>query len=139
MFLGEYEHTIDSKGRVALPVRFRSGLREGIVISRGFDRCLIVYPLGEWRRMAERLLSLPITRATPRRVNRNMFSGAFQADLDRQGRVLLPASLREYAEIGSDVVIAGLYSHIEIWSKENWASEKAIMIEQAAQIAEEVD
>jgi MraZ protein len=139
MFLGEYELRIDHKGRVAIPARFRDAFRAGLVLSRGFDKCLIVYTMAEWERVADELVSLPVTQLNPRRIARFTFSGAFDLEPDRQGRIILPPALRQYAGVNDEVVIVGSYSHLQIWSKENWVAEKQFMTEHAAEIAEAVN
>ena len=139
MFLGEYELRLDHKGRLAIPARFRDAFRGGLVLSRGFDRCLIVYTLDEWGRVAEELASLPVTQANPRRIARFTFSGAFDLSLDRQGRVVLPAALRQYAGLNDDVVLVGSYSHLQVWDRDLWAEEKKYMTEHASEIAEAVE
>jgi MraZ protein len=138
MFLGEYELRLDHKGRVAIPAKLRDAFRAGLVLSRGFDRCLIVYTMDEWGRVAEELGSLPVTQANPRRIARFTFSGAFDLSLDRQGRVVLPAALRQYAGLNDDVVLVGSYSHLQIWDRDLWAEEKKYMMEHASEIAEAV-
>ena len=138
MFLGEYELKIDHKGRLAMPVRFRETFRGGLVLSRGFDKCLIAYSTSEWAKVAEKLVALPLTQLNPRRISRFTFSGAFDLELDRQGRVIIPQTLRQYAEINDEVVVVGAYSHLQIWSKELWTAEKKFMSEHAAEIAEAV-
>lgn len=120
MFMGEYQHTIDSKGRVSIPARFREELGELFVITKGLDNSLFVYPLEEWRRLEQKLKSLPFTRADARAFARFFFSGAVECELDKQGRVLLPQVLREHARINKDVVIIGVSTRIEIWAKEVW-------------------
>lgn len=139
MFLGEYELRIDHKGRVAIPARFRDAFREGLVISRGFDKCLFVYTGVEWNKVAEKLVSLPVTQLNPRRAVRFIFSGAFNLNLDRQGRIVLPPALRQYAGINEEAVIAGIYSHLQIWSRELWEDEKRYMAEHAIEIAEAIE
>jgi len=139
MLLGEYELRIDHKGRVAIPVRLREAFQKGLVLSRGFDKCLIVYTIAEWEKVAERLVSLPLTQLNTRRISRLTFSSAFALELDRQGRIILPPVLRQYAEIRDEVVVVGAYTHIQIWSKELWSAEKDYMSEHAAEIAEAVD
>jgi MraZ protein len=138
MLLGEYELRIDHKGRVAIPVRFREAFRGGLVLSRGFDKCLIAYTTLEWAKVAEKLVALPLTQLNPRRISRFTFSGAFDLELDRQGRVIIPLTLRQYAEINDEVIVVGAYSHLQIWSKELWTAEKKFMSEHAAEIAEAV-
>ena len=136
MFLGTYEHRIDPRGRVAIPAKFREELRAGLVLAQGFDRCINVYPLKMWQEMAEKHAAPLIAKEKLRRISRFIFSHAFTEDLDRLGRVLLPATLRHYADIRDVVVIAGLNTYVEIWSKEHWDAEKALMDEQGWQLAE---
>ena len=139
MLLGEYELRIDHKGRVAIPVRFREAFRGGLVLSRGFDKCLIAYTTLEWAKVAEKLVALPLTQLNPRRISRFTFSGAFDLELERQGRVIIPLTLRQYAEINDEVIVVGAYSHLQIWSKELWTAEKKFMSEHVAEIAEVVE
>jgi MraZ protein len=139
MFLGEYELRIDHKGRVAIPAKFRDAFRAGLVLSRGFDKCLIVYTMAEWEIVADELVSLPVTQLNPRRIARFTFSGAFDLEPDRQGRIILPPALRQYADIDDEVVMVGSYSHLQIWAGEHWAAEKQFMAEHAAEIAEAVN
>jgi MraZ protein len=138
MLLGEYELRIDHKGRLAIPTRFRKVFREGLVLSRGFDKCLIVYTVMEWEKVAEKLVSLPLTQLNPRRISRFTFSGSFNLELDRQGRVIIPLTLRKYAELDDEAIVVGAYSHLQIWSKKLWTAEKEFVSEHAADIAEAV-
>jgi MraZ protein len=138
MLIGEYELKIDHKGRLAIPVRFREVFRGGLVLSRGFDKCLIAYTAVEWSKVAEKLVALPLTQLNPRRISRFTFSGAFDVEPDRQGRVIIPLTLRQYAEINDEVVLVGSYSHLQIWSKKLWTAEKKFMSEHASEIAEAV-
>lgn len=121
MFYGEYEHTLDDKGRMIIPARFREKLAGGLVITRGLDECLMAFPRVEWEALAEKIKALPLTQPEARDFRRHMFSGASDEVPDRQGRVLLPPRLREYAHLDSEVVIIGLYDRIEIWNPEKWA------------------
>ncbi|MEE8469886.1 MAG: division/cell wall cluster transcriptional repressor MraZ [Dehalococcoidia bacterium] len=139
MFIGEYELRMDHKGRVAIPARFREEFGGGVVLSRGFDKCLIVYTTAEWQKVAERLASMSLTQINSRRLTRFTFSGAFDLGLDRQGRVILPPALRQYAGIGDEVIMIGAYSHLQIWSRELWNAEKQFMLEHAAEISEAVE
>jgi MraZ protein len=139
MLLGEYELRVDHKGRLAIPARFRSAFQSGLVISRGFDRCLIAYTMAEWQKVAERLVSLPLTQLNTRRITRFTFSGAFALEPDRQGRIILPTVLREYAGIDDRVVVVGAYTHAQLWSPEQWAAEKEYMSVHASEIAEAVE
>jgi len=136
MFSGEYEYRIDAKGRVAIPPKFRGEFWDGIVLARGLERCIIAYPPPIWKEMAEKFSTLPIARSKDRRIARVMFGTAFNLELDEQGRIILPPPLREYAGIKDTVVIVGLNNYLEIWSKELWEEELALMDEQAWQIAE---
>ena len=120
MFMGEYQHTIDDKGRLIIPARLREGLGDRFVITKGLDNCLFVYPLSGWQEMEQKLRSLPFTRADARAFVRFFFSGATECELDRQGRVLLPGPLREYAALEKEVVIVGVSSRVEIWSRQLW-------------------
>jgi MraZ protein len=138
MLLGEYELRLDHKGRLAIPARFREAFRDGLVLSRGFDKCLIVYTAEEWEKVAEKLVALPLTQLNPRRISRFTFSGAFDLKLDRQGRVIIPMTLRQYAEMDDEAIVVGAYSHLQIWSKKLWMTEKEFMSEHAADIAEAV-
>ncbi len=138
MLLGEYELRIDHKGRLAIPVRFREAFRGSLVLSRGFDKCLIAYTTVEWEKVAEKLAALPLTQLNPRRISRFTFSGAFDLEPDRQGRVIIPLALRQYAEINEEAVVVGAYSHLQVWSRELWTAEKKFMSEHASEIAEAV-
>lgn len=120
MFLGEYLHTIDDKGRLTLPAKFRAELATGVVVTRGIDKCLFAFPMAEWEKLAERVSNLPLTEAQAREFRRLLFSGANDAELDKQGRVLLPQYLREYAGLDGNVIVAGLNTHMEIWAPEAW-------------------
>lgn len=139
MLIGEYELKIDHKGRIAIPSKFRETFRGGLIIARGFDKCLTIYTLEEWQNLADRLASMSLTQVNSRRITRFAFSGAFDVELDRQGRVIMPAALRQYAEVGDEVVMVGAYSHLEIWSKKLWDAEKRFMVEHAADISEAVE
>lgn len=127
MFMGEFEHTLDPKGRLFIPARFREGLGKNFIVTRGLDNCLFVYPPREWETLEEKLRSLPFTKGEVRAFLRFFFAGATECEPDKQGRILLPATLREYAGIEKEVVLIGVSSRVEIWSLENWAaySEKA--------------
>lgn len=120
MFLGEYAHTIDEKGRLIIPSRFRDGLGERFVVTRGLDHCLFVYPDTEWQNLADKLKSLPLTKGDARAFARFLFSGASECELDKQGRVLITPGLRQYARIEKDIVVIGVSSRVEIWAAEEW-------------------
>jgi len=120
MFIGEYYHTLDTKKRLAIPAKFRASLGKKAVLTRGLDNCLYLYPLAEWKNMAEKLSALPISRSDSRTFARLMLAGAMDVSLDRLGRILIPEYLKKYASLGKKTVVAGLYNKIEIWSQERW-------------------
>lgn len=120
MFMGEYQHTIDSKGRVSMPAKFREELGDRFVATKGLDKSLFIYPMEEWQRLSQKLRSLPFTRADARAFARFFFAGAVECETDKQGRVLLPQMLREHAKINKDVIIIGVSTRVEIWAKEVW-------------------
>lgn len=136
MFIGEYQHTIDEKGRVSLPVKFRARLASGCVVTRGIDKCLWVYPADEWEKLAEKISQLPITQRDSRNFSRLILSGAVDLNIDKLGRVNLPNYLKEYAGIKKKVAVTGMYNRIEIWPEENWNKFKKEMEENSETIAE---
>lgn len=136
MLLGEYEYRIDQKGRVAIPAKLRKEFSDGLVLTRGFDKCMLAYPISEWNKISDNFSNLPTTRDKNRRLIRHTFASAFNVDLDGQGRIALPAPLRQHAQINETVVIAGGNKYLEIWSKELWEKELLLMDEQAWQLAE---
>ncbi|MFA4819302.1 MAG: division/cell wall cluster transcriptional repressor MraZ [Patescibacteria group bacterium] len=120
MFLGEYQHSIDDKGRLAIPVKFRSLLKVGAVVTRGVDRCLFVYTRNDWAELAGRIAKLPISQANSRAFARHMLAGAMDLEIDGQGRVLVPDYLRQYAGLKRQIVVAGLYNRLELWDHKAW-------------------
>ena len=137
MLLGEYEHTLDDKNRLTLPAKFRSRFAEGIVVTRGMDGCLFAYTRDAWQNLAEnRLATLDALSQESRRMQRFFFSGATEAELDRQGRIMLPAALLEHAKLGRDVVVAGVYDHLEIWDRAAWRRELERVEGSAEDVAE---
>lgn len=122
MFLGEYQHTLDTKGRITVPSKFRDELGVKFVATKGLDNCIFLYPMEEWKRIEAKLHSLPFTRADVRSFARFFFSGASELEIDKQGRTVLPNNLRDYACIDKETVIIGVGSRVEIWSTENWAT-----------------
>ena len=120
MFMGEYNHTIDPKGRVIVPAKFRDTLGEHFVVTKGLDGCLFVYDEKEWTLFEEKLKTLPITNKEARAFVRFFLAGAAEVETDKQGRILLPSVLREYAGLEKDVVLIGAGGRVEIWSKERW-------------------
>ncbi len=127
MFLGEYTHIIDDKGRLTIPARFRNKLATGLVLTRGLDTCLQIYPDAGWQSLAERISGLPTSDKRVRAYRRRVFSGAVDLIPDRQGRILVPPYLRKFAQIESEVVVAGSFDYIEIWSVELWQQERAVI------------
>lgn len=120
MFMGEYQHTLDNKGRLIIPAKFRAGLGERFIVTRGLDGCLFAYPLKEWETLENKLKELPLTKSDARSFVRFFFSGASECELDKQGRIMLPNNLREYAQMTKDVVVIGVANRVELWSKELW-------------------
>lgn len=120
MFMGEYNHTIDAKGRLIVPAKFREVLGEEFVVTKGLDGCLFVYPNAEWKSFEEKLRTLPLTNKNARQFTRFFLAGAATCEVDKQGRILLPQVLRDFAELEKEVVLVGVASRIEIWSKHKW-------------------
>lgn len=120
MFMGEYNHTIDAKGRLIIPSKFREALGDVFVVTKGLDGCLFVYDNAEWNVFEEKLKSLPLTNKDARQFVRFFLAGAAEAEVDKQGRILIPNVLREFAQLNKDVVLIGVASRIEIWSKERF-------------------
>lgn len=121
MFIGEFHHTLDDKGRLAVPVKFRAELAAGAVVTRGLDRSLFLYPKVRWSALAEKLAALPIGQADMRAFARLMLAGAMEVDVDKSGRVTIPEYLRTYAGVSKNVVVAGLYDRLEIWDEQAWS------------------
>ncbi len=120
MFMSQYNHTIDAKGRVIIPAKFREKLGDAFVVTKGLDGCLYGYAKEEWSAFEEKLGTLPITNKNSRQFTRFFLAGAAECELDKQGRILIPSVLREFAGLDKDVVLVGVASKIEIWSKERW-------------------
>jgi MraZ protein len=139
MFYGEFDYKIDEKGRVPIPPKFRSALKDGLVLTVGAEKCVTAYTVTEWKKLSASLTSNPLTRSKMRRLNRALFAMAFVARVDGQGRIALPAPLRERAEITDEVAIVGLNTNLEIWNKALWEEEKNISQEQAWQIIESLE
>ncbi|MGO1922566.1 MAG: division/cell wall cluster transcriptional repressor MraZ [Jeotgalicoccus sp.] len=120
MFMGEYKHNLDTKGRIIVPSKFRELLDEQFVITRGLDRCLFAYTQDEWGRIEEKLKTLPLTKKDARKFTRLFFSGATNVEIDKQGRINIPQNLREYAGLSKDCTVIGVSSRIEIWDSAAW-------------------
>ena len=121
MFMGEYNHSIDQKGRLIVPSKFREQLGNEFVVTKGLDGCLFVYSNEEWQRIEEKFREIPLTTKDARKFSRFFFAGAATCEVDKQGRTLLPSNLREYAAIEKEVVSVGVLSRVEIWSKDRWS------------------
>ncbi|KKQ74560.1 MAG: Protein MraZ [Berkelbacteria bacterium GW2011_GWB1_38_5] len=124
MFIGEYQHTIDQKGRMAVPSKIRRDIGSGAVVTRGIDNCLWLFPKKEWQTLAEKLASLPLSDANSRAFSRLMLAGAMEVEFDSQGRALLPGYLRTYAGLTKNAIIAGLFNRLEIWDEAKWKEYK---------------
>lgn len=139
MFFGEFDYKIDEKSRVPIPPKFRGVLKDGVVLMPGVEKCIVAYTLAEWKKLAATLTSNSITPSKMRRLNRAFFASAFSTKIDGQGRIALPAPLREHAEIVDEVVIAGANTYLEIWNKVLWGEEKGISQQHAWQIVESLE
>ena len=135
-FIGEHEIRVDPQGRIAIPSRFRDAFVSGLVLARAYDRCIAAYSHSQWQARVKEIAELPTQRARNRRMQRLTFSAAYNLQLDRQGRVMLPATLRQYAGIGESVVVAGVGDSLEIWDIELWQREKELLDQEASYIAE---
>jgi MraZ protein len=138
MLLGEYKHNLDTKGRMAIPAKFRDKLNAGAIITRGIDNCLFVFALAEWENLAAKLIALPLAQANSRAFVRLMLAGASDVALDNQGRILIPDYLRKYAGLKKGTVVAGLYNRIEIWDEAAWDTYKSKTENASEQIAEQL-
>jgi MraZ protein len=136
MFMGEYHHSIDMKGRMIVPSKFRDELGEMFIITRGLDQCLFGYPLSEWALIEEKLKGLPLTKKDARAFTRFFFSGATESELDKQGRINIPAPLLQYAKLEKECVVLGVSNRIEIWSKQIWEDYFSQSEDSFAEIAE---
>lgn len=139
MFFGEFTYKIDEKGRMPIPPKFRAELKEGVVLTPGVEKCILAYPLPEWKKLAATLTTGSVTPGKLRRLNRAIFATAFSLNIDGQGRIALPIPLRQHAGIEEEVVIAGANNYFELWNKEQWEEEKATSQEQAWQIIESLE
>lgn len=138
MFMGEYQHSIDEKGRMIIPAKFREELGDTFVITRGLDHCLFVYPIEEWKTLEQKLKALPFTRSDARAFTRFFFSGAVESELDKQGRVNIPPNLRKHGKLEKECVVIGVSNRVEIWSREIWESYYNESAESFNEIAEKI-
>ncbi len=139
MFFGEFEYKLDQKGRVPIPPKFRKELRGRLVLTPGIEKCIIAYPVTEWAKLATTLTTGSVTPSKLRKLNRALFATAFSTNIDGQGRIALPAPLREHAEIVDEVIVAGANTYFELWNTVHWEDEKAVSQEQAWQIIESLE
>lgn len=138
MFIGEYNHNLDEKGRLAVPVKFRSDLKKGAVVTKGLDGCLFLYTISEWKALADKLSKLPISQSNTRAFSRLMLAGAMDVQIDKQGRVIIPDYLRKFANLQKKVIINGLYNRLEIWDEESWEKYKNKTEKESDSIAEKL-
>ncbi len=136
MFMGEFQHNIDTKGRIIVPSKFREELGTTFVVTRGLDQCLFAYPMTEWKILEEKLKKLPLTKRDARAFTRFFFSGAIECEIDKQGRINIPQTLRTYASLEKECVIIGVSNRIEIWSHSTWETYVTESEESFAEIAE---
>jgi MraZ protein len=141
MFTGEFEYRVDEKGRVPIPPKFRTEelKKEGLVLAPGLEKCLNLYSHSEWKKYADSITSSPLSPSKLRKINRAIFARAFTAEIDGQGRIMLPAQLRQYAGLGDEVVFAGANLYIELWSKKEWDAESSNSQAEAYQIIESIE
>ena len=138
MFIGEYRHSLDVKGRIILPAKFRDGLGDKFVLTKGLDGCLFAYSKEEWANFEEKIKSLPLTNKDARAFVRFFFAGAVECEIDKQGRTLIPPMLREYAGLSKDIVIIGVSNRVEIWSQDKWDSYSEAEDLEADELAEKM-
>ncbi len=138
MLIGEYNHNLDDKGRLAIPKKFRTVLSKGAVVTRGLDNCLFLYTKAEWEKLASKLAALPFSQANSRAFARLMLAGAMDVKLDKQGRVILPDYLRNFAGLKKGIVVAGLYNRLELWDQKKWEEYKTRTEKESNAIAEQM-
>jgi len=138
MFIGEFSHSIDDKGRVAIPAKFRKKISGGAIITRGLDKCLFVFTKKDWEKLAGKLIELPISQSNSRAFARLMLSGASDVQLDSQGRILIPDYLRKYAGVAKAAKVIGVYNRMEVWSDKNWEAYKKKTESASDEIAEKM-
>ena len=138
MFFGEFHHSIDAKGRLIMPAKFREQLNECCVITRGIDQCLFIYPIEEWKILLEKVNGLPVNRKDARQFSRFFLSGACECEFDKQGRINLSTPLMNYAGLSKDCVIIGVSNRIEIWEKEKWTQYFDFSVDSILDIAENI-
>ena len=138
MLIGEYVHTLDAKKRLALPAKFRKALGKTVVVTRGLDACLFLYPLDQWGKIAEKLANLPLGQAEMRGFNRYLLAGAVELEIDALGRILVPDFLKSFAKLKERVVVTGVYTRVEIWEEETWKRYQARILESGEGLAQKL-
>ncbi len=138
MFIGEYQHNIDAKGRMAVPAKFRTKLGNGAIITRGLDKCLFIFGAKEWTNLAEKITALPLSQANSRAFARLMLAGAADVEFDAQGRALIPEHLRTYAGLSKNAVVIGVFNRIEVWDEATWNEYKTKTESSSDEIAEKL-
>lgn len=138
MFIGEYQHNLDEKGRLAVPKKFRADLNKGAIVTKGLDNCLFLYTKNEWKNLADKLANLPFSQSNTRAFARLMLAGAMDVDIDKQGRIILPEYLRTFAGLNKNIVVAGLYNRLELWDQKKWEEYKSKTEKESSAIAEQM-
>lgn len=138
MFIGEYKHNLDDKGRLAIPAKFRAILKKGAVVTKGLDNCLFLYSKEQFEKIAQKFAALPLSQAKARAFSRHMLAGAMDVEFDNQGRITLPEYLRQFSALKKSIIIAGLYNHLEIWPEGAWLKYKTEAEKNSNAIAEEL-
>ena len=138
MFIGEYSYTIDDKGRIITPPKYRAQLADGVVVTKGLENCLFMYPKKEWETIAAKVSSMPTTDKSARDYGRMMLAGAMEIVPDKAGRIVLPQYLRDFASLKKNIVAAGLYNRIEIWNEEAWKKYEANIEKNSSDIADKL-
>ncbi len=136
MFIGEYKYNLDDKNRLAIPSKFRKFFTDGAVITKGLDNCLFIYTAKEWQKLVDKLANLPISQAKSRAFSRMMLAGAMDVLLDKQGRIILPDYLKQFAELNKQVVLAGLYNRLEVWDEKAWSKYQRVSEKESNQVSE---
>lgn len=138
MFIGEYNHTVDEKGRLAIPVKFRADFKTGAVVTKGLDNCLFIFTKKSWSELADKLSRLPISQSKSRAFARLMLAGAMDLDIDKQGRIVLPEYLRKYCQLNKKAVVAGVFNRLEIWDENLWNVYRNSIEKESINIANEL-
>lgn len=138
MLIGEYQHTLDTKKRLAIPAKLRKEIGERMILTRGLNNCLFIYPMRQWEKLTEKLSQLPVGQGDTRSFLRLLFSGAAEVELDQLGRILVPDYLKTYAGLGTKVVVAGVFDRLEVWDEDRWNNYKAEVEKNTDMIAEKL-